>query len=652
MTRIIKYLVNPVLISGLVITAVFFCMIFSQLEILFDVGIFVFISSLVVFGILFLFFGRIELCIIVFLPVVLNLIFLSGIIEIAGLKPTFNNKLILLFIFGLSIIYSVSITYSMIYEYKYGTKIFSYNRTSIIISGAIIVLCTGALMIAVNPVLWQVAVLSATGIILSILFTNILPPVAFKSLIGKRGKYRQFPVTLFGFIYAFFCYSYFFLGGFCCISLGITIIRIIPSQKFRSMVLHILIYFVCRSTMYIMFLAKKRIINREYINFSRPAIYICNHQSLIDIPLSLMFTPKMIVLTTDWVQNNVITGIIARMADFYPISFGLAQLEKKLAKKIKDGYSIFVFPEGTRSRDCKLKRFHKGGFYLAEKFKLDIAPIVIHGTGHYVSKGHLLGRRSTITIKFLERIAPENKLFGENYSERTKEIAKYFRNESEKIMPYYHLAKYHKDRLVKNYIYKGTVLEWKLKKKLRNENNFEAINSLIPHKGIITDIGCGYGFICYMLWFVSNDRKITGIDNDEEKIQIAENCPAKNQNIEFICSNLNNLNLKSSDVFILNDILLNLPETDKKFILSKCISNLNPEGKLIIRNGNDNYIPKKIEFSKNFIRNGETGKGGKGEKFTYSLHQMLNQIALTHGLTLETICVSEYSSNEIYILKK
>lgn len=57
-----------------------------------------------------------------------------------------------------------------------------------------------------------------------------------------------------------------------------------------------------------------------------------------------------------------------------------------LRDKVKQGYSVIVFPEGTRSQDGKIGRFHKGAFFLAEQLKLDILPILVYGNGLVSSK--------------------------------------------------------------------------------------------------------------------------------------------------------------------------------------------------------------------------------------------------------------------------
>ena len=77
------------------------------------------------------------------------------------------------------------------------------------------------------------------------------------------------------------------------------------------------------------------------------------------------------------------------------------------------------------------------------------------------------------------------------------------------------------EALIQNYIYKGPVVEWYIRIKVKMERNYRLFNQLIPVQGQITDIGCGYGPLCYMLSLLSEDREILGIDYDEDKIALA-----------------------------------------------------------------------------------------------------------------------------------
>ena len=105
--------------------------------------------------------------------------------------------------------------------------------------------------------------------------------------------------------------------------------------------------------------------------------------------------------------SSPVFGPAVRMIDFYPLAEeGADNSIDLLADRIKHGYSIVIFPEGTTYFDGPVKRFHKGAFYLAEKLNMDILPIVLHGTGYTKSKGDLLLKDGTTTVHFLPRISP------------------------------------------------------------------------------------------------------------------------------------------------------------------------------------------------------------------------------------------------------
>lgn len=150
---------------------------------------------------------------------------------------------------------------------------------------------------------------------------------------------------------------------------------------------------------------KATIENPNQEDFSTPALIICNHQSHLDLPIIMAAHHKFVFLTNDWVWNNKFFGEIVRHAEYLPVSAGMDVIIPHL-KNLRDrGYSIVVFPEGTRSDDCRINRFHQGAFLLAQELEMDVLPMVLHGAGHYLAKHDGLLRKNPQTLRILSRIS-------------------------------------------------------------------------------------------------------------------------------------------------------------------------------------------------------------------------------------------------------
>ncbi len=148
----------------------------------------------------------------------------------------------------------------------------------------------------------------------------------------------------------------------------------------------------------------------------------------------------------------------------------------------------------------------------------------------------------------------------------------FYRQEWKQIREELETPDYFRGKLIRNYIYKGPLLEWYTRIKLRLENNYNVYDKYIPRKAKIVDIGCGYGYLVYLLSFISRDRQILGIDYDAEKIELANHCISKNDRVTFVAADASSFAFDNSDVFILNDMLHYMPEDKQKDLLKRCIS--------------------------------------------------------------------------------
>lgn len=479
-------------------------------------------SSLLVLIALLISYGRIELALISFIPMVIAWIWILGIMSLLGIKFNIINIILSTLVFALGDDYCIFTMDGLQQEYAKRKKSLISVRASILFSVATTIIGLGILIFAKHPALRSIALVSIIGLAAVWLVSQTLQPMLFQALIKGPTEKNNPPYTLWGLMKSIFAFLYFVFGAMLLTLIGIIFFKLNPFHgKKTKYTFHWVLSNFMKSLIYIMANVKKKIINETGEDFSKPAVIIANHLSFLDILSLGMLNPKLIFLTNKWVWNSPVFGFVVRMADYYPVAEGAENSVEKLAQRVKEGYSVVIFPEGTRSVDGSIKRFHKGAFFLAEQLQVDVLPIVLHGTGYCMTKGQFLLKDSQITIKYLPRILPTDSKFGVAYAERAKLMGRYFREEYKLLAQEIQQPKYYKTHIHSDFIYKGPVLEWYMKIKLRLENYYKVFNDLIPKSGKILDLGCGYGFLSYMMGYLSPARIITGIDYDEDKIDIA-----------------------------------------------------------------------------------------------------------------------------------
>ena len=142
----------------------------------------------------------------------------------------------------------------------------------------------------------------------------------------------------------------------------------------------------------------------ENLTPDKTYIFAANHQSQFDI-LTLQGYLKF---NFRWLAKKElfqvpIWGAAMKRAGYIPIdrSRGRQALKSldEAARRIADGTSVIIFPEGTRSRDGKLQPFKAGGMVLAIKAGVDIVPVAISGTYEVLAKGRLVLHPGNVLIR-------------------------------------------------------------------------------------------------------------------------------------------------------------------------------------------------------------------------------------------------------------
>lgn len=123
----------------------------------------------------------------------------------------------------------------------------------------------------------------------------------------------------------------------------------------------------------------------ENVPTDRSVVYIGNHQGIFDIPLLLGYIPyqKAFIAKIEILKVPMISDWMKLMKCVFLARKNPRQSIEAIhqgIENVKNGYSMVIFPEGTRSKGGPVKEFKPGSFKLAFQSSADIVPVTIDGT--------------------------------------------------------------------------------------------------------------------------------------------------------------------------------------------------------------------------------------------------------------------------------
>ena len=155
--------------------------------------------------------------------------------------------------------------------------------------------------------------------------------------------------------------------------------------------------------------AKLRVEGLERVDFSKPHVFVANHQSIIDVCVLFRALPVPI--------RFVIKQELAKVPfiGWYARAMGMIFIERGHAREaamrlhgvvslVRGGQSLCAFPEGTRSRDGSIRPFKGGAFQVALQAGVPVVPIAIEGSGAVLPASGFRVRPGTITLRIGEPI--------------------------------------------------------------------------------------------------------------------------------------------------------------------------------------------------------------------------------------------------------
>ena len=375
------------------------------------------VCGFVVFFFLWLSFGKLELSLLSFLPLAVSWLWILGMMQIGGIQFNIVNIILATFIFGQGDDYTIFITEGLMYEHTTGRKRLSSYKHSVAISALLMFIGIGSLILARHPAMRSLAVVTIIGMFTVVIMAYYLPPLVFHWLV--RGRHLpteepsdvqlwitdKLPLTLrrivssLSFMIFFLLFMYF--GAKPYTRWFFRKKKDDPERRDRY---HRLFQSLARKGLKLLPGVKCHIYNKVGETFEKPAVIICNHQSHLDIMAVLQLSPKIIIITNAWTWDNPFYGDVLHYGDFLPAADGLDKNMTKLRELYKAGYNIVIYPEGTRSETCEVRRFHKGAFYVAHELGADILPLYLHGAGYVLPKRDFLLRSGEINIEVGQRV--------------------------------------------------------------------------------------------------------------------------------------------------------------------------------------------------------------------------------------------------------
>ncbi|WP_276168302.1 MMPL family transporter [Zobellia alginiliquefaciens] len=512
-------------------------------------------SLIVVLLILLLFYRSLSLTVVTSIPIYLTWFLTVGIMGLFHIEFNIFNIIICSFIFGLGVDYSIFITNGLLTEYRTGEKVLHTHKTSILLSVITTIAGVGVLIFAKHPVLYTISTVSLIGILSAAFVAFTVQPLLFRLFIGSADKR---PIHVRYFIHSVLSFGYFGSGGFLYSIYGWIKLKLSPqSLKKENKMYHKAVSKLMGSVLYTNPFVSKEIRNPHNETFEKPVMIIANHTSFLDILAIGMLHPKIIFMVNDWVYNSPVFGSAAKLAGAYPVSGGIENGEVFLKEKVAQGFSIIAFPEGTRSSSNKIKRFHKGAFYLAQQFELDILPVLIHGNSEVLPKGSFIIRDGSITIELLPRIKSNDTQYGKNYSERAKQLGAYFRSKFRGLRDEIEGENYWDKALFENYRYKGDAIFKAVESDITtHKSTYYQLLKKIGQKSKIVHLSDDFGQLDLLLALDSIDRKITvHLSNHEAAILLEHNFLTTNYSKIEIAKSLERALTTEADVLIIDSRL-------------------------------------------------------------------------------------------------
>ena len=148
----------------------------------------------------------------------------------------------------------------------------------------------------------------------------------------------------------------------------------------------------------------------EHLQHQGPAVYIFNHQSMLDtLVLAHLLKRDVVALCKQEMADNPFVGPMLKQAGTIFVDRADTDQTAVLKQSLEvlgSGRSLIIAPEGTRSTLGEIQPFKHGAFYLAKKARVPVIPIALHNVKDALPNGGLLIRATTVRVTVMPPMLP------------------------------------------------------------------------------------------------------------------------------------------------------------------------------------------------------------------------------------------------------
>ncbi len=538
-------------------------------------------TGILVAAIVYLSLASFELLMATLVPLAFGLLWTFGAMGWLGLPIDLMNSVFVIFIIGIGEDYSVFLVTSKLDEWRGHPQRLAATSASVLISALTTIFGFAVLVFARHPVLFSMGTTVLLGMLFSFAATLILTPLCMDLLLFKappRGGPRWWHLLGTAWVAVHLGGSEIFLYYLLRPILKIVSPRQADERLRRAT------RWMARGVVKGLPLGKLDFQNITRETFSPPCIVISNHQSAVDVMLIVALPADVRQTAKKRVFDTPLLGIGCKLLGHVMVEPNDPETTlRRCRQRLAEGASVHFYPEGTRSPDGYVQRFHRGAFELAIALQQDILPIILCDTNTAMPRDAYWFEPYHATVRALPRITPRNFDYAQGSLALMRHVEGLVREGLQKQLDELNTPRIVRRKIARLYRYQGKLIEQFVYWKLKTDPVFEALDGVAPREGFILDLGCGYGLAAHWLACYTDRRSLLGLDYDEAKIRVAQRSAPHHGRIKFEMGDVLTREYPPCDTALLLDVLHYWTPEKQQLILNKARQALRPGGRLVLR---------------------------------------------------------------------